>query len=233
MNLKESIIKEGVGYKGNDFSTNYFFSSLAQGFLKDRKVLGEETVELYTDIFGEEYGPIFESFDLDAEVLTEAINGSANGLLFEQRIGKGDFMPDYTSGAKGGTEHALRGRGDFKLEKIYGPEMGGYTKNPPEGSHFNIMTGQVEADKKGLLASLWDGLKKFGSSLATKFPGIASFLKNGIGWITNHPAAVLGTAGGAVLIGGIIRALNKRGEKKKAMELQAKLDAAKGKTVEK
>lgn len=233
MSLKEQMISEGIGYKGADFSTNYFFSSLAQGFMKDRKILGEDTVEVYTDVFGEEYGPIFESFELDADVIMEAIQTSSNGLLFEQRIGKGDFMGDYSSGAKGATENVLRGKQDFRQEKTYGVDKNWSNKDAPAGSHFDIATGKVESDKRGILSTLWDGLKKFGSNLATKFPGVASFLKNGIGWISNHPAIVLGTAGGATLLAGIIRALKKRGDNKKATELQAKLDDAKGKGVEK
>jgi len=158
-------------------------------------------------------GPIFEAFDMESEALSEAINSNNHGLLFE--INSGAYRPPAPD-----AYDKLRSQAPFKGYKL------------PKATHPDqfVSTEYLHGDKvksTGVLASLWDGIKKFGGNLAARFPGVASFLKNGIGWITAHPGAVLGVAGGAALLGGVIRALNKRGQNKKAAELQAKLDAAK------
>ena len=82
MNLKEDIISRGIGYEGNNFQTNYFLSNLAKGFIKDKEIFGEDVVSLYSDIFGQESGPLFEAFYEDADVLEESIT-LGKELLFE------------------------------------------------------------------------------------------------------------------------------------------------------
>lgn len=84
MGIQESILKEGLQYKGKNFEENYFFSRLSRGFVADYKIFGEETSSLYTEIFGEEYSPIFESMEENIETLIEAVK-SDYPVIFEEQ----------------------------------------------------------------------------------------------------------------------------------------------------
>lgn len=74
------------------------------------------------------------------------------------------------------------------------------------------------------MGNLWKGIKAFGAKMAVRFPGMANILQKGLGWITANPAAVLGIAGGALLLGNIVKALRKRGETKVANKLQTAIE---------
>ena len=223
MNLKESIIKDSIDYKGGNFSENYFFSKLSEGFVNDYKVFGDDTAEMYSEIFGEEYAPIFESMNESIEVLTEAVESKSTALLFEKDpdetyIGKKDtYGNTLTARANSAADYANRNGGLSDAAK----------KALMDGK--GMRDADLAAKKlpsRGFLGNLWASIKEWGKGLAEKFPGVASFLSKGIGWITGHPAAVLGTAGGAALLAGIVRAMKKRGETKKAAALQTKIDDA-------
>ncbi len=219
MNLKEDIISRGIGYEGNNFQTNYFLSNLAKGFIKDKEIFGEDVVSLYSDIFGQESGPLFEAFYEDADVLEESIT-LGKELLFESGFGLGgDRVAGMLSQARSNTAHGLGGdRADDSMKL-----------SQKSGSLSDVVTAASAnaPAKTGFLSTLWDSIKKFGSSLAAKFPGVSGFLKNGVSWITAHPAIVLASAGGAALIGGLIKAFKNKGKNKQADKLQAALDDAK------
>jgi len=221
MNLKEDIISRGIGYEGNNFQTNYFLSNLAKGFIKDKEIFGEDVVSLYSDIFGQESGPLFEAFYEDADVLEESIT-LGKELLFESGFGLGgDRVAGMLSQARSNTAHGLGGdRADDSMKL-----------SQKSGSLSDVVTAASAnaPAKTGFLSTLWDSIKKFGSSLAAKFPGVSGFLKNGVSWITAHPAIVLASAGGAALIGGLIKAFKNKGKNKQADKLQATLDDAKAK----
>ena len=99
MTLKEEMLKNSLEYSGNDFEENLFFTKLAKGFANDYKVFGEDTVELYRELFGEEYSPIFESFEENIAVLEEASEEDIP-LLFESPQGKQmeNRLLNYTTG---------------------------------------------------------------------------------------------------------------------------------------
>lgn len=80
----------------------------------------------------------------------------------------------------------------------------------------------------GFLSGLWEKIKSFGKGLAEKFPGVAGFLKKGISWVVENPLAVIGVAGGTLLLGKLIKTLKERGDAKRAARLQAALDSQKG-----
>jgi len=84
----------------------------------------------------------------------------------------------------------------------------------------------------GFFAGLWDKIKEFGKSLIDKFPGVAKFLKNGLNWIIENPFIVAGVAGGAMLLGKLIKVLKEKGDNKRAMKLQAALDQTRQKQEE-
>ena len=225
MNLKESIIKDSINYKGGNFSDNYFFSKLSEGFVADYKILGEDAIEMYSEIFGEEYAPIFESMSENINVLSEAVESKATALIFEAP----DTMK-FPSEKKG-----------FDQRYRQTPHMGtSIYQDGASGKMFSDEGAAAKAEKlgaakmlsdpnfgkKGGLAGIWQSIKEWGKGLASKFPGVSAFIGKGISWITGHPPAVLGTAGGAALRAGIVRALKKRGDTKKAAALQAKIDDA-------
>jgi hypothetical protein len=187
MGIQESILKEGIQYNGKNFEENYFFSRLSRGFVADYKLFGEETVSFYTEIFGEEYTPIFESMEENIETLTEAVKNEYP-VLFE--------------------------------------EQPAYGLNPSwSGKEVTSLMGSVgKPAKAGLLSGIWSTIKNLGSSLAAKFPKLGGFLQKGIGWITANPLAVVGVAGGALLLGKIIKALKKKGANEQAAKLQAVVD---------
>lgn len=99
MTLKEEMLKNSLEYSGNDFEENLFFTKLAKGFANDYKVFGEDTVDLYKELFGEEYSPIFESFEENVTILEEAAEEDIP-LLFESPQGKQmeNRLLNYTTG---------------------------------------------------------------------------------------------------------------------------------------
>jgi len=87
MTIKEQILMESIGYKGYNFSENYYFSQLSKGFVKDYKKFGDKTIQMYEDFFGDEYAPIFESMAENIEVLSEA--AEKDGMLLFELDGTG------------------------------------------------------------------------------------------------------------------------------------------------
>ena len=237
MNLKEDIISRGISYEGNNFQTNYFLSNLAKGFIKDKEIFGEDVVSLYSDIFGQESGPLFEAFYEDADVLEESITLGKELLFEDPRPYRLNFKEYPSSDGKfglsgervGGMMSHIRSKmahglgGDRAADAMKMGQKSGSLSDVASGASANAPA------KLGFLSTLWDSIKKFGSSLAAKFPGVSGFLKNGVSWITAHPAIVLASAGGAALIGGLIKAFKNKGKNKQADKLQAALDDAKAK----
>lgn len=219
MNLRESIVSRGLNYTGSNFEENYFFSNLAKGYIKDRKVFGEETIDIYTNVFGSKATPIFEAFEENADVLEEAINSSNGNLLFEADVGASNPINNWVG--RSGDRAFSPAKSNFS---DIGSNLAAKSAQPNVGDLASDTV--TKSGRFGVLSTLWDSIKKFGSGLAAKFPGVASFLKNGISWITGHPAIVLGVAGGAALLKGVINALRKKGQNKKAAELEEKLKAS-------
>ena len=107
----------------------------------------------------------------------------------------------------------------FEEQPSYGPNPSWSGKEVT-----SLMSSAGKPAKAGLLSGIWNTIKNLGASLAIKFPKLAGFLSKGIGWITANPMMVVGAAGGALLLGKIIKALRKKGANEQAAKLQAVVD---------
>lgn len=222
MNIMEEIVASGIGYTGANYGDNVFFSKVTKGFLNDYKLFGEHAVDFYIEIFGEEYTPIFESMEKYAEVLCENITQEDN-LLYEEW-----WKPNLSDATKKKLE-ANKYNKEYNVGELSSRDPATPTREASKKAEALLDTSvrsKPEEAKKGL-AAIWASIKKFGAGLKDKFPKIAGFLEKGVAWIMANPVAVLGVAGGAALLTAVIRTLKKKGEMKKARELQAKVDAAK------
>ena len=105
------------------------------------------------------------------------------------------------------------------------PELGqGALSSAKNLQALSKIADEAKPERVSFLGNLWKGIKTFGAKIAVRFPGMSNILQKGLGWITANPTAVLGIAGGALLLGNIVKALRKRGETKVANKLQTAIE---------
>ena len=86
-NLKEEVLKESYGYRGNYFWENYIMSNMVRTISSEIKEYNEkDIIEMYSDIYGEEITPIIEYMLSDKKSLQEA--AKINGMFLFEEIGE-------------------------------------------------------------------------------------------------------------------------------------------------
>lgn len=275
MTLKQQILQETFGEDYIESRNKKFFVKLIEGFSKDFDIYKEDTYNLYTDIFGEEYKIFFEEIQNNIEVLTEEINVNKEVFLEDEflknLLKKKD---DYDYNAERTKEYEAMAASKQKYnndmakairQKVedakQNPKTISGTKVGEDGKAYKFVVGDTPAPASnlsvpkaespvkvsdlsapkakinstavktagsaGFLSRVFDSVKKWVSGLSSKFPKLSEFIGKGISWITANPMAVIGVAGGSLLLAKIISTLKKKGDVKKAAKLQAALDASK------
>lgn len=71
MTLREEILRSGLDYKGHTFWEDYAKINILKNFKKDYEILGEDYVEIYSALFGEDSTSLFENIYDNREMLLE------------------------------------------------------------------------------------------------------------------------------------------------------------------
>lgn len=223
MEIREEVLRETYGYKGNNFWENYILSNLVRTFSSDLKELGEEAIELYTSFYGEDSSPIFKYMKENEEILHEA--AQIKGELLFESVGS-DNIDKYL------TELSGRIFSSIEVAKLAKPSSSA-TKFVAGAGFLRILWGKF----KGLFSKT--GFANIGAFLSKGFSWAKNLVQQGVQWIAKTP--ILQTVVPILLVMGTVKAakalINKMRKKsgKKAMsrEEEQKFDEIAEKNKEK
>ena len=166
---KLSLLKEGYGYTGVNFESNYILSNLVRSFSKDNY-----PVNTYSSIFGKESKDFFSHLKENKIVVEEV--AKIQGLLFE-KIGEKNLH-----------EHLLHIDNDT-LEILSEAVGEAFTTGAAAAKGFNFgtikrMFSAAKNNVGGFLKNIWEQFKGLGVVQT-----IAPFLESGFAWVKG----ILGT----------------------------------------
>jgi len=166
-NLKEEVLKESYGYKGNLFWENYIVSHMVRTVSKELSEFSpKDIVEMYSDIYGEDIAPIIEYMLSNQEALHEAakIEGT---FLFEE------------IGAKNINKHFLTEAPELTSAIVTGPAA---TFRIARGFLGNLWNRVRTFLNKNVFSAVIPFLQK-------GFAWAKALVKGGINWVSKTPLA--------------------------------------------
>ena len=196
MTLRDEILREGVGYTGNSFEENFFFTKLAKGFVNDYRMFGEDTVELYNDVYGEEYSEIFESFEENIDTLMEEVDSDLM-LLFEQDLPRPELYNDFMDNLK----NLKKKEPSFseKLKKGYTHFEKDAKKATKElGKDIEKTGKEVSSTAKGILKNVSDKAEDIGDKAKQDYQNIERSAKETATHVKGNVAATAVAARGVL-----------------------------------
>ena len=165
-NLKEEVLKESYGYRGNYFWENYIMSNMVRTISSEIKEYNEkDIIEMYSDIYGEEITPIIEYMLSDKKSLQEA--AKINGMFLFEEIGEKNInkylteAPVMDSGGWAGPTATFRLARGF-LKGLWAKVRGFLDKN--------IFSNVIPFLQKG-------------------FKWASALVRSGVSWVTKTPIA--------------------------------------------
>lgn len=87
---REAILKESFNYKGHYLEENIFLKNLASSYFSDKKVFEEETLNLYSQIFGKDIESILKEMELKEEKVFSLIE--KDSIYFVEDVGFGGIV---------------------------------------------------------------------------------------------------------------------------------------------
>jgi len=195
MDIREEVLMESLGYKGDNFWENYFLSNLVRTVSKDLKESGPEyTISIYEDLYGSGMREILEFMVEEEESLHEV--AKVQGTLLFESIGN-ENLHKYLNEMSAATYTRINNKLKTIKPKIPSREAVAAAKNVLDPGDLSIKAGAkaINIAKPGFLSGLWAKFRGTGIGksilpfLKKNFGWAKDLVTKGVGWLAQYPLA--------------------------------------------